>query len=155
LAGSSTQAYESVCRKRIAELDLEGKVDWLGGLSISGVQEEMSRANCLLLPSFQENAPLVIAEAMAVGVPVVAASVGGVPEMVDDGATGVLIDPSDHRSISKGICNVLEDEDRARSMSVRAQTIAKTRHHPREVAQQTLGVYREILGEEKCGIEER
>jgi glycosyltransferase involved in cell wall biosynthesis len=97
-----------------------------------------------VVSSFQENAPLSIAEAMAAGVPVVGARVGGVPEMIEDGKTGLLVDPYDVNDIAKAVLKILSDQNLAHSMSRRAKEIAR-RYMASAVCKKTLQVYNEIL----------
>ncbi|MFQ6034978.1 MAG: glycosyltransferase family 4 protein [Sedimentisphaerales bacterium] len=145
IAGTTEFTYLKACKKEIKKTRLQNSVHLLGNLSIKDIQFELSKAHCLAVPSFQENAPLSIAEAMAVGVPVVAARVGGIPEMVEDGKTGLLVDPYDTKDIADAICRILSDESLARSMSQRAKQIAKNRFMASVVCRQTLQVYNEIL----------
>ncbi|MHC4678082.1 MAG: glycosyltransferase family 4 protein, partial [Planctomycetota bacterium] len=121
------------------------KVHFLGNLSIPDVQLELSRANCLVVPSFQENAPLTIAEAMAGGVPVVAANVGGIPGMVENEKTGLLVDPHDTESIAEAVLKILSDESLARSMGQSGKQTAETRFRASVVCEKTLNAYQEVL----------
>jgi glycosyltransferase involved in cell wall biosynthesis len=120
-------------------------VHFLGNLSIPDVQLELSRANCLVVPSFQENAPLTIAEAMAGGVPVVAANVGGIPGMVENEKTGLLVDPHDTESIAEAVLKILSDESLARSMGQSGKQTAETRFRASVVCEKTLNAYQEVL----------
>ena len=148
IAGTVTnKAYLTKCKNYVKKNRLDDKVHFLGSLSINQVQFELSKANCLLMPSFQENAPLSIEEAMAVGVPVVGANVGGIPYMVEDGKTGFLVNQFGNASIAEGICKILGDSELAHTMSVRAKQIASERFRASGVAQKTLTVYREILAD--------
>jgi len=149
IAGAAEPAYLKACEKEIKANNVQNHVHLLGNLSVKDVQFELSKANCLAIPSFQENSPLSIAEAMAVGVPVVAARVGGIPEMVEDGKTGLLVDPYDTEDIVGAICRILSDESLARSMSHRAKQIAKHRFIASCICKQTLEVYNEILSEKQ------
>jgi glycosyltransferase involved in cell wall biosynthesis len=145
IAGSAEPVYLSQCQREVEANSLSNKVSFLGNLSIDNIQLELSKANCLAIPSFQETAPLTIAEAMAVGVPVVGARVGGVPEMVEDGKTGLLVDPYDIKDIAEAVLKILSDRNLAYSMSQQAKDIAKQRFMASIVCRKTLQVYSEIL----------
>ncbi|MCJ7778664.1 MAG: glycosyltransferase [Sedimentisphaerales bacterium] len=145
IAGAAKPGYLIECRQEAKANGLSDKVCFLGNLSIDDVQLELSKANCLAIPSFQENAPLTIAEAMAAGVPVVGARVGGIPEMVEHGQTGLLIDPYDTEGIAAAVLRILSDHSLAISMSQRAKEIANRRFMASAVCKQTLQVYDEIL----------
>ncbi|MFH1716999.1 MAG: glycosyltransferase family 4 protein [Planctomycetota bacterium] len=145
IAGAPEAVYLKACEREVIANRLQDKVRFLGNISIREVQLELSRANCLVVPSFQENAPLTIAEAMAAGVPVVAANVGGIPGMVEDGKTGLLIDPHDTRNICEAVSKILADEALDRSMGSRAREVAQKRFKASVVCERTLQVYREVL----------
>jgi glycosyltransferase involved in cell wall biosynthesis len=147
IAGSCEPAYLKRCKQETKAKGVRDSVHFLGNLSVKDVQFELSRANCLAIPSFQENAPLSIEEAMAVGVPVVGARVGGIPGMVEDKKTGLLVDPYDTEAIAEAVSRILSDEGLAHSMSQRAKQIAKARFMASAVCQRTLGVYNEILSQ--------
>jgi len=147
IAGTAEPAYLRECKQQIKATKLQDSVHLLGNLSVKDIQLELSKAHCLAVPSFQENAPLSIAEAMAVGVPVVGARVGGIPEMVEEGKTGLLVDPYETEDIAEAIGRILSDENLANSMSQRAKQIAKSRFMASVVCRQTLQAYNEILSE--------
>jgi glycosyltransferase involved in cell wall biosynthesis len=150
LAGAAEAAYLRLCQRQIKMLNLGSRVHILGNLSIEQVQWELSKANCLVIPSFQEHAPLTVQEAMAVGVPIVGARVGGIPEMVEDGKTGFLVNPYDTEDIAGAILRILSDQALARSMSQRARQIAERRFKASAVCKQTLEAYKQILAEQTC-----
>ncbi len=107
---------------REAGVERHGWVDNAPGL--------MRHLDVLVLPSHQEPFGTVLSEAMAVGTPVVATRVGGLPEVVDDGVTGRLVEPGDPAAIAAGVLDVLEHRDemgaRARSAAARFSTDAHT-----------------------------
>jgi glycosyltransferase involved in cell wall biosynthesis len=88
---------------QVAGLGLVGRVRFLGPLAKEGVAELMRRADLLVLPSLHENLPVVLAEAMATGLPAVATRVGGVPELVNDGQAGTLVEPGDSAALAAAI----------------------------------------------------
>jgi glycosyltransferase involved in cell wall biosynthesis len=145
IAGIAEPAYLRQCQREVEVNSLSNNVCFLGNISIDDVQLELSKANCLVVSSFQENAPLSIAEAMAAGVPVVGSRVGGIPEMVEDGKTGILVEPYDTKSIADAVMRILSDQNLARSMGQRAKEIAKQRFMASAVCKNTLKVYKEIL----------
>lgn len=147
IAGAAEAAYLEACKKQISAAGVQDSVHFLGNISIKDVQHELSRANCLVVPSFQESAPLTIAEAMAAGIPVAAAKVGGIPGMVENRKTGILVDPHDTKSIADGVKKILSDEALARSMGRCAKESAGMRFRASAVCEKTLRAYREILAE--------
>ena len=79
-------------RRRTADLGLEAQVDYLGALPRDAALEALAGTDVMLLPSLWEGFPHTPLEALAIGVPVIAHPVGGVPEIVEDGRTGLLVD---------------------------------------------------------------
>jgi glycosyltransferase involved in cell wall biosynthesis len=144
--GDDGTGHSGECERTAADLGIAEKVAFLGALSAGQMQEEFAQASCLALCSFQENAPLVIGEAMAAGIPVVASNVGGISSMVEDGGTGLLVDPRDPEGIARALADVM-DPGRGEQMSSRARLIARERFRASAVARKTCDVYREILGE--------
>ena len=72
-------------------------------------------------PSLSESFGMSIAEGLAAGLPVVASNVGGVPEIIQDGETGILVQPRDPEAIASGVASLLEDREHAASMAARGR----------------------------------
>jgi len=106
----------------------------------------LSDATMLILPSLEENCPMVILEAMAAGVPVVASRVGGVPEVVEDGVTGLLFEPHDSASICGAVQQLVENPAMRESMARRSRAVAMQRFEPGVIARRHLEIYQEVLG---------
>ena len=115
-------------------------VEYLRGV----LRAEMEEAKLLILPSLQENAPMVIAEAMAAGVPVVASNVCGMPTMIDNGQTGFLIEPNDIDGIATRLSQILQDRDLHKRMSAAAREKAVNTYHPDAVVSATLDLYERV-----------
>jgi glycosyltransferase involved in cell wall biosynthesis len=144
LAGSHLDSdYGRECRSLVNTLGLTERIKFLGLLSLERIREELSQAACFTLCSLQETAPLSISEAMAAGLPVVASRVGGIPWMVEDGLTGILVDAMDIEDIARGLKRVLFSNVSIQ-MGIMAKQKAKA-FYPPEVAKKTLDVYKEIL----------
>ena len=82
---------------------------------------EIARADLLVLPSFMEGLPIVLMEAMAVGVPVIASRVAGIPELVEDDETGLLFTPSNWDELASRIDLLLGDEALRRRLAESAK----------------------------------
>ena len=75
--------------------------------------------NCFALTSRSEGMPQAVLEAAIAGLPIVATRVGGLPELIDDGRTGILIEPNDPAMLTQAILAVLSDTDAARRWAMR------------------------------------
>lgn len=99
-----------------------------------GVRRDVARllqlADVLALPSHPavETLPLSVLEAMAAGVPVVATRVGSVPELIEDGHTGLLIDPGDPPGLAGAIATCIDESERSRVMADRAREVVAARY---------------------------
>ncbi len=100
---------------RAAELGIAGAVAFAGPASQQEVAGYLSRADIFVLPSFAEGVPVVLMEAMAAGLPVIASNVGGVGELVREGA-GLLLAPGDTAALTRAIAALLGDPERRAAM---------------------------------------
>ena len=105
----------------------EGRVVFLGRISRERVMQELASAAVFVIPSKiasdgdQEGTPVVLGEAMAAGVPVVASALGGLAEHVADGQTGMLVPPGDGDALAGALRGLLDDPARADAMAREAQ----------------------------------
>jgi glycosyltransferase involved in cell wall biosynthesis len=95
---------------RAGELGLDGRVRLLGALPREEVLALLGAADAVVLSSAWENFPHVLVEALAVGTPVIATRVGGVPEIVEDGVSGLLVPPGDADALAGAVRRYLGDE---------------------------------------------
>ncbi|RLB06067.1 MAG: hypothetical protein DRG83_01185 [Deltaproteobacteria bacterium] len=139
------EKYYGILRRYMEEEDLEPNIKFLGYMDRVSVAQKLAESAMLILPSVQETAPMVIAEAMAVGKPVVATRVGGVPYMVNNGETGFLVEVGDVEGLADKILELLKNKDLRIEMGRRAKEEALRRFHPSVVAWKTKAIYEEIL----------
>jgi glycosyltransferase involved in cell wall biosynthesis len=91
----------------------------------------------LAVPSRSDGSPLVVCEAMAAGVPVVASDVGGLPHLVEDGRTGLLVRPGDPEDLARAIVPLLLDPRAADALGVGGRQVSATRSHAQLVDRMT------------------
>jgi glycosyltransferase involved in cell wall biosynthesis len=91
----------------------------------------------LAVPSRSDGSPLVVCEAMAAGVPVVASRVGGLPDLVEDGGSGLLVRPGEAEDLARALVALLLDPEAARRLGARGRVLAAARSHERLVDRMT------------------
>ena len=106
----------------------EGRIIWAGQLPREGVASLLARGAVYLWPGYGEAYGLAYLEAQAAGLPVVACRIAGVPEVVTDGATGVLVPPGDDAAFAGAIAAVLADPARAMALGQSARSRVELRH---------------------------
>lgn len=138
---------ESRLRHRIHELGLSEEDVLLPGWVESDAKLDLlEHATCLVLPSYHEGLPLVVLEAMTLGVPVIATRVGGVPEVVRDGVDGLLVEPRDSEALAHAIAYVLDDPLLAQRLTSAAHERAANEFSSAAMARRVDAIYREVLG---------
>jgi glycosyltransferase involved in cell wall biosynthesis len=105
----------------------------------------MKRSSLLALPSLEDNCPMVVLEAMAAGVPVLAAKVGGLPDLIEEGKNGMFLDPLDPVNMRDTTGRMLDDPLMAANLAEVAKERARARYHPHVIAARHLEIYREVL----------
>jgi glycosyltransferase involved in cell wall biosynthesis len=113
--------------------------------SVGDVADWLRRAEMLVHPARWEGFGLALLEAMLASLPVVASAVSSVPEIVRDGATGLLVPPDGVSQLSAAICALLDDRDRARSYGAAGLERARAEFSVAAMAEKTIAVYRTAL----------
>ncbi|MHB8158637.1 MAG: glycosyltransferase [Desulfocucumaceae bacterium] len=114
---------------------------------VSDVTELMPDLNLLIVPSLWEGFGLTALEAMAVGVPVVATSVGGLPEIVEHGTTGLLVSPADEVGLTRGIVWMLDHPQEAVEMAAAAKAVVEQKFTAAAMARKTEDLYHRLIRE--------
>jgi glycosyltransferase involved in cell wall biosynthesis len=99
------------------------------------------------MASVREASPNVILEAMAMELPVVASRVGGIPELVEHGTTGLLFEPGDASELAAGLIHLLGDEHLRREMGAKAREKVIAHHTMEKMTRETERVFIEALNE--------
>lgn len=105
-----------------------------------------------VLPSLNEGLPMTVLEAMAAAKPIVATRVGGVPNVIRDGETGLLVNPKDAAGLKDAIARLLTDSDLCRRMGTQAQEWVSRQYTSSAMALQYRAMYEQVLGSEKPSV---
>jgi glycosyltransferase involved in cell wall biosynthesis len=120
----------------------EERLWWLGFVEDPGPW--LAAADLLLQPSLSEGLPRAVLEAMAVGTPVVATAVGGLPEVVEDGVTGVLVETGDVEGLVEAVVDLLADAQRRRMMGEAGRRRVRERFGVERTVEELARLYREV-----------
>lgn len=134
-------------RTEIVKLGLGHTVDLREWLSPDDVRELLSSGHVLVLPSLNEGQPMSVLEAMASGLCVVATSVGGIPELVEDETSGLLIPPSDVGALVVALGRVLDDDALRTRLGAAGHARARAEFDVEVVWRRLDIVYRTVLGD--------
>jgi glycosyltransferase involved in cell wall biosynthesis len=146
IAGRTTnQAYYRQVQGLIAEKGLQKNVALIGLQDIEAMMQEYARSAVVVLASRQETAPMAVTEAMAAAKPVVATRVGGVPDLVEDGHTGYLVEAGDVTGLARKTIELLQNDGLRLRMGQRARELAQ-RFRLENVASQYRRLYYQVAG---------
>ena len=129
----------------MVEHQLEENIFMLGRLSPQQIAEEMRHAGVYVLPSHMDNSPNSLCEAMLMGMPCIAAAVGGVPSLVRDGVDGWLYHDRDPYMLADKIARALSDRPLAARLGKQARRTALERHDRKTVAGRTVQIYQQVI----------
>jgi glycosyltransferase involved in cell wall biosynthesis len=138
-------------RTHAHRLGVDRSVILSGRLSAANVVAELLAADVFLLPSRADNSPNVLCEAMALGVPCIASSAGGIPSLATDGQDALLVPPGDAYSLAGAVLRMLSDRQLAMGLSGAAQLRARARHDPETVRNQLLAAYERVVVDARLG----
>ncbi|MGB0383350.1 MAG: glycosyltransferase family 4 protein [Ardenticatenaceae bacterium] len=114
--------------------------------STNDVRSYLQQADLFVLPSRAEGIPNAMLEAMACGLPVVASRVGGIPDVVEDGESGLLVPPDDVPALVGALDRLLADSDLRRQMGQKARERVVSDYSLKAATTRHLDLYREVIG---------
>lgn len=143
------KGYAAYLKKLIFDLGVQNHIEFTGPLKARQVAEKLSKVNAYVLCSAVENSPNTLGEAMMVGTPCVAAYVGGVADMADDGKEALFFRNDDPKLLAWNLKRVFDDDALALSLSEAGKKRAIITHDPESNAQMLIDAYTDILREGK------
>jgi glycosyltransferase involved in cell wall biosynthesis len=120
-------------------------IEYLGFLGRDKLAAEFAKSSALVLPTFEDNCPMVVLEAMAAGLPVAASRLGGLPDLVDHHVTGLLFDPENLENMREYIEFLISNPEFRKMAGESGKKMALERFHPSRIAERHLEIYQEIL----------
>lgn len=132
----------SAIEERAQELRLTASLTFTGSLEPKRVAQMYKSADAVVLASLSEGVPVVLMEAMARGRPVVATRVGGVPELVEDGRSGLVVAPGDADALADALLRVLNDPEWATTMGQNGARRVREEFHAETSASRLTHLFR-------------
>jgi glycogen(starch) synthase len=132
-------------RERCRAIDRPGTLHLLGRRPLLEVRSAMRQADVVLLPSRWESAPYTVLEAMALGRPLVASLVGGLPEMAVDGREALLVQDGDGPAHLRAVEGLLDNVELSRNLGIAARARVERDFSAARMAESSLAVYRRVL----------
>jgi len=130
--------------ERVRELNMAGSVTFTG--QQASAEPWYGIADLAVLSSLSEGSPNALLEAMATGVPVVATAVGGIPEIVTNERSALLVQPGDAESMSAAMNRLLTEPELADRLTRRSRELILERHEPEMRVRRLVSVYRSVAG---------
>jgi glycosyltransferase involved in cell wall biosynthesis len=139
------QGYLAHLRQQATALALADRVSFPGLLSHQELAERYRRADVFVFPSVcYETFAMPVTEAMAAGMAVVSTRIGGIPEIIEDGKTGILVEPNDPGALAEAILLLIENHSRRQAMGKAARERAARLFSWDRVTEKLLGHYQDI-----------
>ncbi len=135
---------EEEMRQLAVEMGLTGRVHFLG--QRQDIPDLLAALDIFVLPSHSEGVSLALLEAMAAGLPVIAAAVGGLPEVVTDGENGLLIPPKNPEALAAALARVLAEPDLARQLGEAARRQVEEKFSLDRLGREINEIYAELSG---------
>jgi glycosyltransferase involved in cell wall biosynthesis len=126
-------------------LGLSQSISLKGPLPSPLVADMMRESRLFCLPSHNEGTPVCVMESLSCGLPVVATRVGGIPDIVTQGTTGLIVEKGDIRGLADALVSLLRDPSRCIRMGKAAQDFADTHLDIRKTADRLVDLYRETI----------
>jgi len=135
---------EKDTRRSIKDLDMEGQVIMTGYQSPENVADYLSKAKVFVRPSLSEGLGTAFLEAMAAGLPIIGTPVGGIPDFLKDGETGLFCKVSDPKDLAEKIVRIFKDEQLREKIISNAKTLVAEKYDWNIIAKKFAQIYGRI-----------
>ncbi len=129
---------------KIKELKIEEKVELKGELPHEKIPEELAQSHVFVGPSLEEGMGVVFIEAQAAGIPVIGTNIGGIPDIIENEKTGLLIKPKDSQAIAQAITKIFSQPELAQNLVENAKVNLK-KYDWQNISQKVFRIYQRII----------
>lgn len=147
---SENEEVVSIVRKRHGHKKILQQIRFLGKLNTTDLIDEMKSANLFIHPSYIENSPNSVCEAMALGMPVIATNAGGTNSLINDGHDGILVQEGEPYSMAAAIIEMSANHEAALLIGKNARERAMRRHQPEILREELVGIYKNIISHNRA-----
>jgi len=147
VGGFVSESYHLRFKKMADHYHLTSRITWVG--STSHVNAELEKMDIFVLPSLNEGLPMVILEAMASGVPVVASNVGGIPEAIRDGIDGILVPAGEPKLLANALGDLIDNGRQWQTFRHNAHVRQRSLFSEGKMAQSVAQIYHQLLAAKK------
>lgn len=140
-----TDVYWRILKEKIEQAGIQGNVRLMGQIPHQKLPIYYSMAEVFAFPSLYEAMGKVIVEAMACETPIVASSVGGIVEIVENGRNGFLVKPKDVKGLSEAILTLLHDKNLANKLAQEGRRTVESKFTWKNTIEQISKAYEKIL----------
>jgi glycosyltransferase involved in cell wall biosynthesis len=133
------------------DMGLTDSIKWVGWLSdVKALGAFYRSLDLLVMPSRQESFGVSAVEAAASGLPVIASNIGGIPEVVVDGETGLLVNAEDVSGFSKAMIMLAENDDLRKKLGFKARRRAESHFDWKDSIERMMATYQQVRMHHKC-----
>ena len=119
-------------------------VEWIGWVTGEEKEKYLEKCDVFVLPSYFEGQPVSILEAMSYSCAIVASRIGGIPQMIQDGETGILVEPKNAEALRQGLEKALADDMLCERLGKAARKKVAEEFSMEKNMEQLLGIYEAV-----------
>lgn len=150
---TGNEEYLKHIKELIKSEELENNIEFVGYVEEhSDVLMEIKKSKILLLPTYVDTGPRAVAESMTIGTPVISYNVDGLPEMIENNASGILVECGNIEKLTNAVEELLTNKKKVNKIIVNAFQIALEKYSPHKVVEQLLQLYSQILKEKSITV---
>lgn len=142
----TSDAYKMSFFERVNDIQCKDvNINLIGRLNAHQIADELAEADFYIHPSIIDNSPNTVCEAQLIGTPVIAANVGGIPQLVEEGVSGWLYPYNEYHTLAFRIMNLMNLEEELSRVSSNEIAISCQRHDPKLIASSIYHIYDTII----------